>query len=205
MSEHEGFERVNGSEKLACAQADSYGMRELRDGVLTNEQQAYAVIAMKSMSDVLGLKLEEVRVVIDDSVQPPQAVAIDTSPNGQHIGLFSAIQARRREDPEWYTIEIAGQKVDPLATCTRGVYKAMIVDARNRGVRFLPDSLALNQQNGHVWTATMMTGEPLDDEGKIWIGSSSSHNKVNFVSQDIHRGGKSFRVRPAVVIGEIDG
>jgi hypothetical protein len=201
MSEHIATESIV---SLEVPDTKKIGVSEAQD-TLTNEQQVYANIVMRSMSDALGLNLEEVRVVIDDSVEPPQAVAIDASPNGQYIGLFSVIQSRRAEQPDWYTIEIAGQKIDPLASCTRGVYLAMIADARKCGERFLPDSLALNQQNGHVWTATMMTGEPLDDEGKILIGSSSSYNKVNFVGQDIHRGGKSFRVRPAVIIGKIDG
>ena len=172
---------------------------------LTDEQNAYSLLAIASLSETLGIKRDELRVVLDESNGDRHAVVIDASPNGQYIGLFSDIIKKRSEDPDWYTIEVAGKIVDPLAGCTRGVYLAMIADARSRDERFLPDSLALNQKNGHVWTATMMTGEPLDEEGKIWIASSSSHNKVNFVGQDIRRGGRSFRVRPAVKIGKVNG
>lgn len=173
--------------------------------LLNNDQQAYADLAIKAMSSTLGLLTNDVRVVIDSTGGIRHAVAIDASPNGQFIGIYSKIQAERVKDPDWYTIVVAGERVDPLAFCTRSVYQAMIDTVRASGERFLPDSLALSQQNGHVWTATLMTGEPLDSEGKIWIGSSSSHAKVNFVGQDTNRGGKSFRVRPCVSIGHING
>ncbi len=173
--------------------------------LLSAEQSTYADAAIISMSESLGLNREDIRLVLEETLEGNRrVVAIDASPNGQYVGLYRDILTQRQTDPAWYTVEVNGQGVDPLAGCTRAVYSAMIADARARGERFLPDSLALNQHNGHVWTATMMTGEPLESEGKIWIGSSSSYNKVNFVGQTIDRGGKSFRVRPAVVVGQVE-
>lgn len=175
------------------------------EALLTPAQRIYAEEAVASMTETLGLNREDIRFVVDETPEAGRrVVAIDASPNGQHIGLYRHIVEQRQTDPDWYTIEVAGQRVDPLAGCTRSTYAAMITDARARGEQFLPDSLALNQYNGHVWTATMMTGEPLESPGHIWIGSSSSYNKVNFVGQDITRGGKSFRVRPAVVVGQVE-
>lgn len=171
---------------------------------LSPEQHRYALAAITSMSETLGLNPDDIRYVLDDSAPDNRrVVVVDASPNGQHIGLYQQILERRQADPAWYTIEIDGQRVDPLTGCTEAVYRAMIADARARGVKFLPDSLALNQHNGHVWTATMLTGEPLPADGKIWIGSSSGGKKVNFVEHPINRGGKSFVVRPAVVVGQM--
>lgn len=172
---------------------------------LSPEQQAYARNAIVSMAESLGVRQGDFRLVLIDSDESVKnVVAIDASPNGQHIGLYMDILAKRREDNNWYTIEIDGKRVDPLVGCTKASYRAMIDDARAGGEQFLPDSLALNQHNGHVWTATMLTGEPLPSEDKIWIGSSSGGTKVNFVEHPIHRGGRSFRVRPAVVVGQIE-
>jgi hypothetical protein len=175
------------------------------ESLLSPEQRTYAKAAVTSMSEQLGLDRGDIRFVLEETPdQVQRVVAIDASPNGQHIGLYQHIREQRQADPNWYSLEIAGERVDPLAGCTEAAYRAMIADARARGVKFLPDSLALNQHNGHVWTATMLTGEPLPAKDKVWIGSSSGGLKVNFVEHPVNRGGKSFRVRPAVVVGTIE-
>lgn len=171
---------------------------------LTSSQRAAARIIIDSMVETLELDREEIRLIIDDPTPTGrQVLAMDTSPNGQYIGLYKTIIEQRTANPDWYTLFIDGERIDPLAGCTQTAYRAMITDARARGVIYLPDSLALNQYNGHVWTATMLTGDPLPSKDHIWIGSSSGGLKVNFVEQPIHRGGRSFRVRPTVAVAKI--
>lgn len=173
--------------------------------LISVDQRSYAEAAIGSMVGSLGLIREQVELVIENNPEyGDRAVVIDASPNGQHVGLYESILASQEEDPDWYTIEVNGERVDPLKGCTEYTYRAMIEAARVRGEKYLPDSLALNQHNGHVWTATMMTGDPLPEPGKIMIGSSSGGSKVNFVAHPINRGGKSFRVRPAIVVGVIE-
>lgn len=172
--------------------------------LLTLEQQQFACAVASSMSETLGVEATHIELLVEKSEEHGRrAVVMDASPNGQHIGLYRDILRERQENPAWYTIEVEGRQIDPLQGCTQSSYRAMIEAARARGERYLPDSLALNQHNGHVWTATMMTGDPMPEPGKIMIGSSSGGSKVNFVGHPIDRGGKSFRVRPAVVIGNI--
>lgn len=171
---------------------------------LTLEQLELAHQIVTNMSEILGVNPNDVRFVIDESdFNDRRIVAVDSSPNGHHIGLYQRILEQRQANPDWYTLLIGNQRIDPLVASTKAVYSAMIEDARARGIKFLPDSLALNQHNGNVWTATMLTGEPQSTEGKIWIGSSSGGKKVNFVEHPINRGGKSFVVRPAVIIGRL--
>lgn len=173
--------------------------------LLDREQQQFALAAAAGMTETLGVDAAHIELVTEESEEHGRrAVVMDASPNGQHVGLYRDILRHRQEDPTWYTIEVAGKQIDPLEGCTQSSYRAMIEAARARGERYLPDSLALNQHNGHVWTATMMTGEPMPEPGKIMIGSSSGGPKVNFVAHPIDRGGKSFRVRPAVVIGALN-
>lgn len=175
------------------------------EGMLQPDQRIYAESVISAMVETLGLDRGDIRLILEDGPNNGGCiVAMDASPNGQFIGLYQDILAKRADDPDWYTILVDGNRVDPLEGCNRVSYEAMIVDARARGDEFLPDSLALNQHNGHVWTATMMTGEPLESEGHIWIGSSSSYDKVNFVGNPINRGGKSFRVRPSIIIGSVE-
>lgn len=173
-------------------------------GRLSPEQLAYTEAVIKSMVESLSLDLKDIHLIPVEQEGSTSILAMDASPNGQFIGLYRDIVAKRKADLEWYTIVANGERIDPLEGCTRRSYEAMIIDARARGETYLPDSLALNQHNGHVWTATMMTGEPLASEGRIWIGSSSSYDKVNFVDNPIDRGGKSFRVRPAVEIARLE-
>lgn len=173
--------------------------------LLSPEQRRYADATINQMVGSLGLDGSQVELVLENNpIHGNRAVAIDASPNGQFVGLYKDVLANREADPDWYTIELEGKRIDPLKGCTEYVYRAMIEAARSRGERYLPDSLALNQHNGHVWTATMMTGDPLPEPGKITIGSSSGGSKVNFVAHPINRGGRSFRVRPAIVVGEVD-
>jgi hypothetical protein len=172
--------------------------------LLSADQRSYAEAVVGGMVGTLGLVREQIELVVEENpLHGERAVVIDASPNGQHIGLYKTILANREADPGWYTFEVNGERVDPLKGCTEYAYRAMIETVRARGERYLPDSLALNQHNGHVWTATMMTGDPMPEAGKIMIGSSSGGSKVNFVAHPIDRGGKSFRVRPAVVVGKI--
>jgi hypothetical protein len=174
------------------------------ESLLSDEQRVYAEAAIASMSETLGIDRQDIHCVLEETPEgDKRVIVIDASPNGQHIGLYKRILEERNANPSWYTIEVAGKQVDPLQGCTKEAYRAMVEDARARG-ELLPDSLALNQQNGHVWTATMMTGDPLPSEDKIWIGSSSGGSKVNFVEHPINRGGRSFRVRPAVVVGQLE-
>lgn len=173
--------------------------------LLSSEQQQYAQSATDSMVETLGLIRNQVELVVEENPQHGhRAVAIDASPNGQFVGLYRDILARREAEPDWYTVLVGDERIDLLAGCTEHAYRAMVEAARNRGEKYLPDSLALNQHNGHVWTATMMTGDPLPEPGKIMIGSSSGGPKVNFVAHPINRGGKSFRVRPAIVVGKLE-
>jgi hypothetical protein len=179
-------------------------MASSTDALLTPQQRQRAAAATDEMSERLQVAPNYVRlVVVQGKATELRIVAIDASPNGQFIGLYRDILERRKADPDWYTLDVLGDRVDPLAACTRAAYEAMIDEARSRGVRTLPDSLALNQQNGHVWTATMLTGEALPAPGLIWIASSSGGPKVNFVEHPIGRGGRSFRVRPTVAIGVV--
>jgi hypothetical protein len=173
--------------------------------LLDPEQRQFALSVASGMSETLGVDASHIELVVEESDEHGRRVVVmDASPNGQHVGLYRDILRQRQEDPAWYMIEVGGRQIDPLKGCTQLSYRAMIEAARARGERYLPDSLALNQHNGHVWTATMMTGDPLPESGKITIGSSSGGPKVNFVAHPIDRGGKSFRVRPAVVVGAID-
>lgn len=171
------------------------------EDLLSPEQRDFAGKVVTGMTETLGLNPEEIRFVMETTEQGNQIVAIDASPNGQYIGIYKSILEQRQADPDWYTLNIDGQRIDPLAGCTEAAYRAMIADARARGEKFLPDSLALNQHNGHVWTATMITGDLLPEPDKVLIGSSSGGAKVNFIGQPINRGGKSLRVRPAVAVG----
>lgn len=173
--------------------------------LLSPDQVRYTQVVTGGMVETLGLLTEQVELVVEQHpAHGSRAVAIDASPNGQFIGLYRDILAKREENPDWYTLLVEGERIDPLKGCTAQAYSAMIEAARARGERYLPDSLALNQHNGYVWTATMMTGDPLPELGKITIASSSGGSKIHFVNQDINRGGKSFRVRPAVVVGHIE-
>lgn len=193
-------------------QSDNLGDRPLAVGASALKQflagesaihdRADTIIA--AMTESLELDGSEVRLVIEEpSVDGRRITAIDASPMGQRIGTYAAIYERRATEPDWYMVEVDGQLVDPLAGCTRAAYNAMIADARSRGV-LLPDSLALSQQSGELWTATMLTGEPLDDEGLVVIASSNSDDKINNVGFPLDRGGKSIRVRPALVVHQLD-
>lgn len=203
-AEHHGIEAMG----QAQAQFDPATLQLLGASVVASslpaEQRQFATAVAGGMVETLGVAPATIDLVAaDHPVLGRQVVVIDASPNGQHIGLYRDVLAHRAEDPDWYTIEVNGNRIDPLAGCTQYAYQAMVASARARREPFLQDSLALNQHNGHVWTATMMTGDPMPSTGKIMIGSSSSYSKVNFVEHPINRGGKSFRVRPAVVVGQL--
>lgn len=155
--------------------------------------------ALETLETAYGLGESCFRLV-PTGAAPGEVAVVDATPNGQHVGTYREILDRRAADPSFYTLEIAGGRFDLLAGCTRLVYQHMIEALRDEGVQFLPDSLALNQYNGHVWTATMLTGEPLPAPDLIWIASSSGGRRVNYVEHPIGRGGRSFRVRPVVVL-----
>jgi hypothetical protein len=179
------------------------GSYAVADFLIADTMRERTGTIVTSMAETLELESGEIRLVI---VEPregsKQIAAIDASPMGQRIGTYKAIYERRAIEPAWYKIEVDGELVDPLAGCTRAAYNAMIADARVRGV-LLPDSLALSQQTGQIWTATMLTGEPLDEDGLVILASSNSDDKVNNVGFPLDRGGKSIRVRPTIVVSEL--
>ena len=156
------------------------------------------------MAESFAISRDDVRLVVvhDSAAGRSRIVAIDASPNGHHAGVYDRIMAERRDDPSFLTIEVDGETVDVLPASTEDAYRAMIEDARHRG-RLLPDSLALSQQNDELWTATMLMGEPLMEDGLVPLLSVSG-STVNKVGFHRNRGGRSIRVRPAVVVAEIE-
>lgn len=178
----------------------------ITEGYSLNAREVdFARRATVAMATALNIDMAAFRLISETSDgdgRRQRVLVMDASPNGQFIGTYGAILTRRDAEPDWYTLDIDGRRIDPLAGCTRLAYHAMILNASERGDTHLPDSLALSQHNGHVWTAAMMTGDPLPAERTIWIGSSSGGGKVNFVQQQIDRGGRSFRVRPAVEVSD---
>ena len=178
-------------------------MNSAPESLLSEEQRVYAAAVVRSMSEAFAIRSDDIRLVLEKTPEHgSRVVAIDGSPNGQHAGVYDAIIARRLIDPSLFTIEIEGEVLDVFAASTEAAYRAMIDDARTRDVA-LPDSLALSQQNDELWTATMLMGEPLTPDGLVQI-VSVSEGPVNKVGFRTDRGGRSIRVRPAVVIAHLD-
>jgi hypothetical protein len=170
--------------------------------LLSQAQQAYAEAVVRSMSEAFAIRGEDVRLVVEEMPGcDRRVVAIDGSPNGQRAGVYDAIIERRRREPRYFTIEVEGELVDVFPASTEAAYRAMIDDARGRDAP-LPDSLALSQQNDELWTATMLMGEPLTSDGLVQLLSVSG-GTVNKVGFHTDRGGRSIRVRPAVLIAHL--
>ncbi len=171
--------------------------------LLSPEDATSAQVIIDCMEEGLGIERNHVRLTrIDDSQSMAHVYAVDASPNGQHIGRYAQIVERRKADPRWYMLNILGITVDPLRNMTEVVYRAMIRDAQLRGESTMPDSVELSHLNKVPWTATMLTGEPLTEEGFIPIASYSS-DKVDVVGFNPNRGGVSIRVRAAVYITQL--
>ena len=176
----------------------------LAESLLTQSQRRRAEHAVAGMANAFAIQTGDVRLVLDELTGPSaRVVAIDGSPNGQYAGQYRSIMAERRADPRFFTLEIGDELVDLFEASTEGAYRAMIADARARGIT-LPDSLALSQMSDDLWTSTLLMGEPLTGDGHVWVTSvcGDSVTKSTFRTD---RGGRSFRVRPAVLIAEVEG
>jgi hypothetical protein len=169
---------------------------------LSPGQRAYAEGVVTAMVQELGIERRSIRLVLEDgSDRGRRVIAIDASPNGQHVGNYSAIIERRQANPDWYMIRVDGELVDALAGTTEAAYRAMVSDAWSRDV-VAPDSLALSQQNDKPWTATMLTGEGPTGDGLVPVASVQNDTVSTFGFKP-HRGGRSIRVRAAIVVGHI--
>ncbi len=167
------------------------------------DQEVYH-LARLCMSETLGVDKEQTRLItIESDSGIINSVIVDASPNGQHIGRYADIMAHRAERPDYYLLSILGVSVDPLAATTEKVYRAMIHALQQEGRTTMPDSVELSHINNVPWTATMLTGEELTEDGLIPIASYSS-DKVDVVGFNPNRGGISMRVRPAVNITSLE-
>lgn len=173
-------------------QADPYSR-------MTSQQQRFAELATQAMVDVLGIKEEDIATIIDpDHSELGRFVLIDRSPNGQYHGNFNQLTEKMKEDPNLLRVEVDGELINTIQQTTYPVYWSMICEAQHKGL-IHPDSVALSHTNDLPWTATMLTGEPLTDEGKVLVASVSG-GAVSNVAFKTSRGGQSMRVRPAIAI-----
>lgn len=154
------------------------------------------------MARQLGIEPKDIYLVIEERQgHNSRVVAIDASPNGQHVGNYQTIRDRRKADANWYTIDIDGETVDVLSGTTESAYRAMIKATSSRGLA-VPDSLALSQQNDEPWTVTLLTGEALTPDGQI-LAAAVQNDSVSVFGFRPNRGGRSIRVRPTVVVAEL--
>lgn len=161
------------------------------------ERGTELVTAMVSQLGILETDLRFVPEVV--SRDRTNIVLIDGSPNGLHVGNYKSIMGKKSADKDWLTLNVGDRIIDTLESTTYGAYWSMISEARNRRV-LLPDSVALSHTTDAPWTATMLTGEDLTDEGYIYVASVSS-NAVSTVDHKPTRGGTSIRVRCSAVVG----
>lgn len=172
--------------------------------LLSPEQKAHADLVVATMSESLGLGRENIRLVVTDSPEHgKQVVAVDASPNGRYVGSYNGIPGRREAKPDCFMLDIAGQKVDALAGTTDAAYRAMIADAKARGVKLLPDSYALSQENGEPWTWTMLTGEELTADGDVQfrrVDGGGVYGGIAGPGSD----DRGLRVRPAAVVAQLE-
>jgi hypothetical protein len=166
---------------------------------LNMPQQRYAEAATRALVDIYQIAETDVRLVVENSRDTTRRfVLVDGSPNGRYYGNFGKILNLRSEDPDAFHVDIEGNLIDVLGNTTYGIYWHMVCEAIHRG-NIAPDSVALSHQNELPWTATMLTGEPLTDDGLILVASVSS-GAVSNVGFQPNRGGTSMRVRPSIVI-----
>jgi len=170
--------------------------------LLSPEYQELTELVIESMTTQLGLDTTDIQIVAVKGDGATKVYVVDSSPHGQHIGRYSRIVEKRKEDSSWYTFELLGAQIDPLKGMDEAVYRAMIGQLITAGSKIIPDSIELSHSSDIPWTATMLTGEGLTGEGQIPIASFSS-DKVDVVDFNPDRGGVSMRVRPAVLITSI--
>ena len=177
---------------LDCVQLDPYNF-------MTPRQQAFAELAARAMVDMLGVAVDDVRTLAEtNAVNASTFTLIDGSPNGQYHGNYQKVLDRRSEDPRFMVLDLADGQVDALENTTYKTYWTMICEAQHRGI-VLPDSVALSHINDLPWTATMLTGESLNEEGLVLVASVSGGG-VSRVGFRPNKGGKSMRVRSTVII-----
>lgn len=162
-------------------------------------QERFAEMATRAMVDILNVHEENVRLIVQEDEENSRSfVLTDGSSNGLYFGNYGKLLKMREEDSSVLFVDINGERIDTLSNTTYGVYWGMVCEAQHRGV-IAPDSVALSHQSDLPWTATMLTGEPLTDEGLILVASVSS-GAVSYVGFKPSRGGTSMRVRPSIAI-----
>ncbi|WP_354699938.1 hypothetical protein DSM112329_00196 [Paraconexibacter sp. AEG42_29] len=180
---------------------DAYDMPTSPDPeeALDTGQTAWLAAAREALAAAFDIPSEKLRVVhVREGATTVVPVVIDSSPNGTFSGTYDHIIAARESDPTHLTVCVAGERIDVLVASTEAAYRAMMEAAGRRGGP-LPDSLELSQVNGELWTATMVLGSGLQEDGLVPLMSSSG-GAVNKVGFSPSRGGRSIRVRPALRI-----
>ena len=199
--EHLGPVAING------AQAEETAVPEAPanvDMLLSPEQLEYASKVVAAMTEKFGIDCKDIRFVAVDSLEHgKQVVAIDTTPNGLRKGSWNKVTKERQKEGGEFTIDIDGIAVDALSGTTDSAYRAMIADAKARGISPLPDSYELSQLNSGPWAWTMLTGEQLTAGGRVQlrrVNDGGVDRRVAF--PDIGR--RILRVRPAVVVAQLE-
>ncbi len=162
--------------------------------LLTQEQKQKTELYVDALAKTFNMSKADLGLVVEETPEGARrAVLIDTSPMGQYLGSYDSIQMNGKG---W--INVGGEEVNVLAGTTDAAYRAMIKDAKkNRPDQPLPDSSA-----NEIWTATMLTGEPLTADGDVQfrdVGDGGVSRAVAPPDYDF----RSLRVRPAVVIAEL--
>lgn len=172
--------------------------------LLSPEQQTRAESVIAIMAETFGIDAKNVRLVLEDTPETgKRAVAIDASPNGQYGGSWNKVTKERQKESGEFTLDVDGTQVDALAGTTDTAYRAMITDAKARGVDPLPDSYQLSEQNDQPWTYTMLTGELLTADGGVRIRRVRDGGVDGCVFLP-DRGRRTRRVRPAVVVAQLE-
>jgi len=113
-----------------------------------------AALAEKFSTDERKLTPEDFGLVTVGEGETKQVLVMLTTGNGLYHGSWNTIM----NDKKANTIEIDGQKVDSRKAMTWEAYQALVAQADTP----LPDSQALQAENGEPWTATWLTGEQAD-------------------------------------------
>jgi len=162
---------------------------------LTPEQKEKTELYVDALAKAFNMSKADLGLVVEETPEgAKRAVLIDTSLMGQYLGSYNVIQMNGKG---W--INVGGEEVNVLAGTTDAAYRAMIKDAKNRRVNNepLPDSSA-----NEIWTATMLTGEPLTAGGDVQfrrVYGGGVDRRVVLPDADV----RVLRVRPAVVIAEL--
>lgn len=176
--------------------------------LLSPEQLGYADKVANAMTEKFGIDRENIRfVAVDSPEHGKQVVAVDASPNGLRKGSWNKVTKERQKEAGEFMLDVDGDgaQVDALSGTTDAAYRAMIADAKARGVNPLPDSYALSQQkeNGEPWTWTMLTGEPLTADGGVQIRGVPGGGVYGYLFRP-DSGNRALRVRPAVVVAQLE-